>query len=136
MKSMRSFTRRTLVVATATALSLYVGMLPDDFQSDKGMSAVGLVYAAGAGQRGGGSSHSGGGSSHDHDDSSHIDHDDSSHTDHDDSSHDDSSHDGGHAASGGKRKGPKYQGGKSASGSTKGRGAGSQAVIEKIFEFE
>ena len=131
MKSMRSFMRRTLIVATATALSLYVGMIPDDFQSDKGMSAVGLAYAAGAGQRGGGSSHSGGGSSHDHDDSSHTDHDDSSHTD-----HDDSSHDGGHAASGGKRKGPKYQGGKSASGSTKGRGAGSQAVIEKIFAFE
>jgi len=131
MKSMRSFTRRTLVVATATALALYVGMIPDDFQWNEGMSAVGLVYAAGPGQRGGGSSHTGG-SSHDHDDSSHTDHDDSSHTDHDDSSHDD-----GHAASGGKRKGgPKYQGGRSASGSTKGRGAGSQAVIEKIFEYE
>ena len=124
MKSMRSFTRRTLVVATATALALYVGMLPEDFQWDKGMSTVGLVYAAGPGQRGGGSSHTGGGSSHDHDDSSHTD-------------HDDSSHDDGHAASGGKGKGKgQYRRGKSASGSTKGRGAGSQAVIEKIFEYE
>lgn len=128
----KKFTRKTLVVAVAAALALYVGSVPQNDLWEEGMSSTGVAFAAG--RKGGSSgSHSSGhdDSDHSHDDSDHIQ-DDSDH-DHDDSDHDHSDSDDDHS-SGKKGYGPKYRGGKSASGSTKGHGAGSQAVIEKIFE--
>ena len=134
MTNTNLFTRRTLAVAVAAALALYVGNIPQDGLWEEGMSSAGVVFAAG--RKGGSSgSHSSGhdDSDHSHDDSDHS-HDDTDH-DHDDSDHDHSDSDDGHS-SGKKGYGPKYRGGRSASGSYKGRGEGSRKVVVEIFEKE
>ena len=116
MRNMYGIKRKSLSIAVTTALLLYFGAVPQEISWDEGISSSGLVMAAGrngggngGGQGGGrgrghGGGHDGGGD-----------------------------HGNGHSIVNIKGKDPK-SGSDTGSGSTKGRGAGSQAVVEKIFE--
>jgi hypothetical protein len=135
----RRFNRR-LLAASVCALVLFLGPAPDDLSWQDGLSAVPQAHAAdgGRGGHGGGGPPAGAGGGHDSGDS--HDHDTDSH-DHDTDSHDTDSHDhdtdSGHEPGGGKGKGQggaAYRGGRTGTG--KGRGGPSHAVVEKIFESE
>ena len=103
---------KSMVIALVAGPLLFTGAVPQlPFWND-GIGHAGLAQAAG---KGGHSGHT----------TDHHDHDDS-HTD----SHVDDGHDSAAMA----KKRHRHNGSKSPSGSTKGRGAGSQAVLEKIFE--